>query len=193
MVWAIGRMQHSTGTKFCETFIRFLWIVRTCIVNMYQDFFRVRLRLCACTFSCKSNTITLQNNVLLYGFILGISSKLWSPLTDQIIEIRHFSVSTFVWFLLEPHLWTGLRPIDEDNRNKPWFVTGYNMGRVILLIFFEKCQNVLGKWHPFVLLSIVEKCDTYRKLNFSNEEHYGKCTSKYSLWVWSGYKGACTK
>jgi hypothetical protein len=33
-------MRYSTGTKFCETFVRFPWIVGTCIGKMHYDIFQ---------------------------------------------------------------------------------------------------------------------------------------------------------
>jgi hypothetical protein len=35
IICAIACIRHSTGMKFCETFIRFLLIVRTSIVKMH--------------------------------------------------------------------------------------------------------------------------------------------------------------
>jgi hypothetical protein len=33
-------VRYYTGTKFCEIFIRFPWIVGTCIVKMHYDSFQ---------------------------------------------------------------------------------------------------------------------------------------------------------
>jgi hypothetical protein len=63
-------MRYSAGTKFCETFVRFLWIVTTCIVKMHHDSFeRPSSDPCACIFKqIRNNNITEECSIICSPF-----------------------------------------------------------------------------------------------------------------------------
>jgi hypothetical protein len=117
-------------------------------------------------FSTWSNIMESQKNILLYAIHLSISSRLWIPLTDQMIEMRHFSMSIFIWFLLDL-----ISRWDPDCciqifEITPRLVVCYHMIKLVLSLARQNFEQFGTKCNPFGFLIVVKSMRTQPKLNF---------------------------
>jgi hypothetical protein len=191
---AIGRIRYSTSTKFCETFIRFLSVVKTSAVNMRQDSFQGKyLAMGPYVFKeIKCNDIT-EGCPIIYSPFCHVEQTVHSvdrPNPNQAL----FPCQFFVWFFLEHHVWMGLRLIDEDNRNKIKIRLRLSPAQILSFALFWEFSK--GLWR-MTLVRPFERdrgsAEPIANWTFSKWERRVRGASKYALQVSSRYKDSYTK
>jgi hypothetical protein len=130
--------------------------------------FKVLLRLCAQKFATKSGTTWSQKNSLLYVVPLGISNKLWIPFTDQMSEIRHFSVSIYCLILSGT---SSRDAVHTDSCRYSKYNQHLSLVRRLWKPFPSSFSRTSNNLCESVTLSAFEllsrECGTQHKLNFS--------------------------
>jgi hypothetical protein len=98
-VWVVDWKHNSKCSKCFKTFARLRQIVRLFIIQIDFGNLKVFIRRAAHIPWNKSSTIWSRKNMLSNIIILITWCRLWISFTNQLIEIRHFSMSNFIQFI----------------------------------------------------------------------------------------------
>jgi hypothetical protein len=146
----LGRnpMRQAFGSEGLDTPLSSAWIVRTRIVHVDKAAFQ---RLSTSPWPNILNHtghISISENVVFDIVPFGTWGRLWIPLMDQMIAIKHLSV----WFGEEGRYATPPRPNHGDNIRRTTTRHKWQLVQSRLASVLSGRQKELRIWHSFIVL-----------------------------------------